>query len=194
MAIDGVKSAKVQKTQQIPAAEAPRVTRDSAIKTVTTALENRILSEDEVRGIGRDLKELPPADQAAVIAKLAAELKAAHAKGEPVRIQEAALQELAKLPGLHPKVLLDIDRARDKSVQHSVTQGLEKTATQVEARTASDTRNFITDDVKKSHEGKKASALYFTHNVLPEVVAKAKMLQSGDKSALEIPLESFSTI
>ena len=42
--------------------------------------------------------------------------------------------------------------------------------------------------------GKKASALYFAHNVLPEVVAKAKMLQSGDKSALEIPLESFSTI
>jgi hypothetical protein len=30
--------------------------------------------------------------------------------------------------------------------------------------------------------------------VLPDVVAKSKMLGSGDKSALEIPLESFATV
>ena len=44
------------------------------------------------------------------------------------------------------------------------------------------------------YEGKKASALYFAHNVLPEVVAKSKMLGNGDKSALDIPVESFATV
>ena len=44
------------------------------------------------------------------------------------------------------------------------------------------------------YEGKKASALFFAHNVLPEVVAKSKMLASGDKSALDIPTESFATV
>jgi alkylation response protein AidB-like acyl-CoA dehydrogenase len=44
------------------------------------------------------------------------------------------------------------------------------------------------------YEGKKQAALFFAHNVLPEVVAKSKMLGSGDKSALDIPLESFATV
>jgi alkylation response protein AidB-like acyl-CoA dehydrogenase len=44
------------------------------------------------------------------------------------------------------------------------------------------------------YEGKKQAAIFFAHNVLPEVVAKSKMLGSGDKSALEIPLESFATV
>lgn len=42
------------------------------------------------------------------------------------------------------------------------------------------------------YEGKKAAAIFFANNVLPEVVAKAKMLQSGDKSAIDIPTEAFS--
>jgi hypothetical protein len=44
------------------------------------------------------------------------------------------------------------------------------------------------------YEGKKQAALFFAHNVLPEVVAKSKMLGSGDKSALDIPLEAFATV
>jgi Acetyl-CoA dehydrogenase C-terminal like/Acyl-CoA dehydrogenase, C-terminal domain len=44
------------------------------------------------------------------------------------------------------------------------------------------------------YEGKKQAAIFFAHNVLPDVVAKSKMLGSGDKSALEIPLESFATV
>jgi hypothetical protein len=43
------------------------------------------------------------------------------------------------------------------------------------------------------YEGKKQAALFFAANVLPGVVAKAKMLGSGDKSALDIPVESFGT-
>jgi alkylation response protein AidB-like acyl-CoA dehydrogenase len=42
------------------------------------------------------------------------------------------------------------------------------------------------------YEGKKQAAIYFAQNVLPDVIAKAKMLQSGDKSAVEIPVEAFS--
>ena len=42
------------------------------------------------------------------------------------------------------------------------------------------------------YEGKKQAALFFANNVLPEVVAKAKMLQSGDRSAIDIPTASFS--
>jgi hypothetical protein len=42
------------------------------------------------------------------------------------------------------------------------------------------------------YEGKKQAAIYFANNVLPEVVAKAKMLQSGDRSAIDIPTASFS--
>ncbi len=42
------------------------------------------------------------------------------------------------------------------------------------------------------YEGKKQAAIFFANNVLPDVVAKAKMLQSGDKSAIDIPTEAFS--
>jgi alkylation response protein AidB-like acyl-CoA dehydrogenase len=44
------------------------------------------------------------------------------------------------------------------------------------------------------YEGKKQAALYYANNVIPEVVAKAKMLGSGDKSAIDIPAESFATV
>jgi hypothetical protein len=44
------------------------------------------------------------------------------------------------------------------------------------------------------YEGKKQTGLFFAHNVLPEVVAKSKMLGSGDKSALDIPAEAFATV
>ena len=43
------------------------------------------------------------------------------------------------------------------------------------------------------YEGKKQAGIYYANNVMPEVVAKAKMLGSGDKSALDIPTESFGT-
>ncbi|HJL14792.1 MAG TPA: acyl-CoA dehydrogenase [Sandaracinaceae bacterium LLY-WYZ-13_1] len=55
-------------------------------------------------------------------------------------------------------------------------------------------------DVEESHpdwhfyEGKKHAAIYFAHNVLPEVVAKSKMLQLGDQSAIDIPEEAFATV
>jgi alkylation response protein AidB-like acyl-CoA dehydrogenase len=42
------------------------------------------------------------------------------------------------------------------------------------------------------YEGKKAAAIFFANNVLPDVVAKAKMLQSGDRSAIDIPTAAFS--
>ena len=38
-----------------------------------------------------------------------------------------------------------------------------------------------------------SAAIFYAANVLPEVVAKAKMLGSGDRSALDIPIESFSS-
>ena len=44
------------------------------------------------------------------------------------------------------------------------------------------------------YEGKKAAALFFAFNVLPEVVAKSKMLQTGDRSALDIPVEAFASV
>jgi alkylation response protein AidB-like acyl-CoA dehydrogenase len=44
------------------------------------------------------------------------------------------------------------------------------------------------------YEGKKQAAIFFAQNVLPDVVAKARMLASGDTSALEIPFESFATV
>lgn len=55
-------------------------------------------------------------------------------------------------------------------------------------------------DVAKEHpdhafyEGKKASAIFFAHNVLPTVIAKAKMLQGGDDSALTIPDAAFASV
>ncbi len=42
------------------------------------------------------------------------------------------------------------------------------------------------------YEGKKQAALFYANNVVPEVVAKAKMLQNGDRSALDITADSFS--
>ncbi|MCB9592683.1 MAG: acyl-CoA dehydrogenase [Sandaracinaceae bacterium] len=44
------------------------------------------------------------------------------------------------------------------------------------------------------YEGKKAAALYYANNVLPNVVGSAKVLQLGDQSPLDIPLESFATV
>ena len=44
------------------------------------------------------------------------------------------------------------------------------------------------------YEGKKQAALFYAHNVLPAVVAKSKMLQSGDTSALDIPIEAFASV
>jgi alkylation response protein AidB-like acyl-CoA dehydrogenase len=44
------------------------------------------------------------------------------------------------------------------------------------------------------YEGKKKAAIFFANNVLPEVVAKSKILGSGDKSAVEIPTEAFATV
>jgi alkylation response protein AidB-like acyl-CoA dehydrogenase len=42
------------------------------------------------------------------------------------------------------------------------------------------------------YEGKKHAALFFAHNHLPAVIAKSKMMQSGDTSALDIPAAAFS--
>ena len=44
------------------------------------------------------------------------------------------------------------------------------------------------------YEGKKQAAIYYANNILPEVGAKARILGSGDKSPLDIPLESFATV
>ena len=44
------------------------------------------------------------------------------------------------------------------------------------------------------YEGKKYSALYFAHNALPNVIMRAKLVQSADRSALEIPDAGFATI
>ncbi|MCC6874607.1 MAG: acyl-CoA dehydrogenase [Sandaracinaceae bacterium] len=41
------------------------------------------------------------------------------------------------------------------------------------------------------YEGKKQSAIFFANSVLPDVIAKSKMLQSNDTSALVIPEASF---
>jgi alkylation response protein AidB-like acyl-CoA dehydrogenase len=43
------------------------------------------------------------------------------------------------------------------------------------------------------YEGKKHAANYYAHNVLPDVIAKSKMMQSGDTSALDIPIEAFAS-
>ncbi len=43
------------------------------------------------------------------------------------------------------------------------------------------------------YEGKKQAAIFFAHNVLPCVIAKSKMLQSGDTSAIDIPVEAFTS-
>ena len=44
------------------------------------------------------------------------------------------------------------------------------------------------------YAGKVAAARYFAHNVLPDVISKAKMMQSGDRSPLEIPDAGFASI
>lgn len=44
------------------------------------------------------------------------------------------------------------------------------------------------------YEGKKQAAIFFAHSVLPTVIAKSKMLQSGDTSALDIPVEGFASV
>ena len=55
-------------------------------------------------------------------------------------------------------------------------------------------------DVAKDHpdwafyEGKKAAAIFFAQNVLPEVIAMSKILQAGDQSALDIPDAAFATV
>ena len=145
MAVEGVGSPKVQKKQQIPETSGPVVDRASVLARLDGALKNRVLSEEEVKALATDLGKLPPPDQAAVIAKLQADLKSAQGAGAPVRIQDATLNELKKLPGLNPKVLLDIEKYRDKTVTHSVTQGLEKTATTAD-EVHSDARKKQTSD------------------------------------------------
>ena len=42
------------------------------------------------------------------------------------------------------------------------------------------------------YEGKKYAALYFAHNVVPEVAAKAQLIGREDRSSVEIPLASFA--
>lgn len=44
------------------------------------------------------------------------------------------------------------------------------------------------------YEGKKYSALFYANNVLPEVILGAKIVQSPDRSAIDIPEEAFSTL
>ena len=44
------------------------------------------------------------------------------------------------------------------------------------------------------YEGKKQAAVYYANNILPEVVAKSKILQSGDKSPMDIPTDAFATV
>ncbi len=44
------------------------------------------------------------------------------------------------------------------------------------------------------YEGKKYSALFFAHNALPNVIMRAKLVQSADRSALEIPDAGFATV
>jgi hypothetical protein len=44
------------------------------------------------------------------------------------------------------------------------------------------------------YEGKKASANWFAHNVLPHVVADGKILGLGDRSAIDIPEAAFATL
>ncbi len=55
-------------------------------------------------------------------------------------------------------------------------------------------------DLAKDHpdwgfyEGKKAAALYWANNVLPNVVGSAKVMQLGDRSPLDIPDAAFATV
>ncbi len=42
------------------------------------------------------------------------------------------------------------------------------------------------------YEGKKYAALYFAHNVVPEVMAKAQILAREDRSSIEIPAAAFA--
>jgi alkylation response protein AidB-like acyl-CoA dehydrogenase len=42
------------------------------------------------------------------------------------------------------------------------------------------------------YEGKKYAALYYAHNVMPEVMAKGQMLAREDRSSLDIPLAAFA--
>jgi hypothetical protein len=42
------------------------------------------------------------------------------------------------------------------------------------------------------YEGKKYAALYFAHNVMPEVVAKAQLIAREDRSSIEIPVGAFA--
>jgi hypothetical protein len=44
------------------------------------------------------------------------------------------------------------------------------------------------------YEGKKASATWFAHNVLPHVVSDARILASGDRSAIDLPEAAFATV
>ncbi len=50
------------------------------------------------------------------------------------------------------------------------------------------------DPDRAFYEGKRHAAVYFAHNVLPDVPAAAQMLASGDKSALDIPDAAFATV
>jgi hypothetical protein len=44
------------------------------------------------------------------------------------------------------------------------------------------------------YEGKKYAAVYFARNVLPGVIQKAKTIQVGDTSAIDIPDAAFATL
>ncbi|MDQ3035382.1 MAG: acyl-CoA dehydrogenase [Myxococcota bacterium] len=61
-------------------------------------------------------------------------------------------------------------------------------ACEAQAKAAKDSKDWF------FYEGKKQAAIFYAQNVMPEVVAKAKMLGNGDKSALEIPQESFASV
>lgn len=44
------------------------------------------------------------------------------------------------------------------------------------------------------YEGKKASAMWFAHNVLPHVVSDGRALAAGDRSAIDLPESAFATV
>jgi hypothetical protein len=44
------------------------------------------------------------------------------------------------------------------------------------------------------YDGKKFAALYFAHNVLPGVAAKAQMIAREDRTALDVPVAAFAPV
>ena len=64
------------------------------------------------------------------------------------------------------------------------------------AATALEAQAKLSDDHpdRVFYEGKKAAAIYFANNVLPSVIGKSKMMQMGDRSVLDIPVDAFATV